>query len=252
VAALDQDPPAAGGRSTVATLAGAAGPLRNLFAASPSAKAGGLTARHFSTAAPGGRCEACQGLGVITVAMDLLPDVTMGCEACQGRRFLPRVLVCRVAGLTIADALDATLAEASSAFPALAAALGPAEAMGLGYLRLGQGAQALSAGERQRLRLAALMGTRAPAAFLLDEPALGLGAGEVERLARTLHGLARAGHLVVAVEHDLDLIRAADWVIDLGPGGGDAGGWLMVAGTPAEVAMCEASATGRALGRALG
>jgi len=252
VAALDQDPPAAGGRSTVATLAGAAGPLRNLFAASPSAKAGGLTARHFSTAAPGGRCEACQGLGVITVAMDLLPDVTMGCEACQGRRFLPRVLVCRVAGLTIADALDATLAEASAAFPALAAALGPAEAMGLGYLRLGQGAQALSAGERQRLRLAALMGTRAPAAFLLDEPALGLGAGEVERLARTLHGLARAGHLVVAVEHDLDLIRAADWVIDLGPGGGDAGGWLMVAGTPAEVAMCEASATGRALGRALG
>jgi len=244
---------ARGGQSTVATLAGVAEPLRKRFAASPEARALKLTARHFSSAGPGGRCEACQGRGVVTVALDLLPDVTVGCEECQGRRFQPKVLECRVAGLAIDQVLAATVADLARSFaqdPAIAKPLRALADIGLGYLALGQDHAALSAGERQRLRLAGLLagaGAR-PAAVLLDEPTRGLGFGEVDRLLAALRRLARAGHLVVAVEHDLDFIAGSDWVIDLGPEGGAGGGTVVVQGPPSVVAACAESHTGRALG----
>ncbi|MBP7617898.1 MAG: ATP-binding cassette domain-containing protein, partial [Geothrix sp.] len=238
--------------STVLTLAGLADPVRKRFAATPRAKALKLTAKHFSTTASGGRCEVCEGRGVITVAMDLLPDVTVGCETCGGLRFRPEVLECRLAGRSIAEVLEATVAELTVVFagdPVLARPLQALGEVGLGYLRLGQAGGALSAGERQRLRLAGLLaepaGTRA--AILLDEPTRGLGFEDVDRLAATLLRLAQDGHFVVVVTHDLDLIAASDWIIDLGPDGGARGGRILVEGPPSAVRACAASYTGQAL-----
>jgi excinuclease ABC subunit A len=250
----DQAGPAPGGQSSVASLAGVAEALRKRFAATPLARERRWAARHFGTGAPGGRCEACQGRGVITVAMDLLPDVTVGCEACQGLRFQPEVLECRVAGLSIAEVLAATAGDLARTFARDAAIAGPLQALvdlGLGYLALGQEGATLSAGEAQRLRLAGLLARAGagPAAVLLDEPTRGLGFGEVDRLLAALRRLARAGHLVVAVEHNLDFIAAADWIIDLGPEGGAGGGTLVAEGPPAVVAACRTSLTGRALAR---
>ena len=238
--------------STVLTLVGLGDPLRKRFAATPQAKASKLTAKHFSTAAPGGRCEACEGRGVITVAMDLLPDVIVGCETCQGRRFKPEVLACRLEGRSIADLLEASVAELAAAFGKDALLAGPLRALegtGLGYLRLGQEGGALSEGERQRLRLAGLLAEPPgePIAILLDEPTRGLGFEDVDRLAAALRRLAQAGHLVVAVEHDLDFIAQSDWVIDLGPEGGAGGGRLVAEGPPAAVVACPGSFTGQAL-----
>jgi len=237
-----------GANSTVLTLTGLGEGLRKRFAATPEAKAQKLTAKHFSLAAPGGRCEACEGRGVITVAMDLLPDVTTGCEVCEGRRFKPEVLACRLEGRTIAEVLEATVAEAQAIFPG-EARLSALTELGLGYLPLGQGGGALSAGERQRLRLAMLLAEppRERVAILLDEPTRGLGLEDVDRLVAGLQILAGQGHLVVAVTHDLDLIAASDWVIDLGPEGGAAGGRVVVEGPPERVAACGSSHTGRAL-----
>jgi excinuclease ABC subunit A len=266
VLALEQAAAGPGGTSTVATLAGVAEPLRRRFAALPRARALGLKARHFGTAAPGGRCETCQGRGFLTVAMDLLPEVTVGCEDCQGQRFLPAVLECELEGRTLPQCLDATVAELAQAFAGQAAIAGPLRALadiGLGYLRLGQDGQDLSAGEWQRLRLAGLLGNLpagdggavppgnlpagARCAVLLDEPTRGLGRADSDRLLAVLRRLAAAGHLVVAVAHDLHFIRASDWIIDLGPEAGDGGGGLVVQGTAAAVAGCRASHTGRAL-----
>jgi len=250
--AQDQDDPAAGGQSTVATLTGVMDPLRRRFAATPEARAKHWSARQFSTAVPGGRCETCQGRGVVTVALDLLPDVTLGCEDCQGRRFQPELLACRVGGLNIAEVLESTVQDLAGRFRADRAIAAPLQALadiGLGYLTLGQEAAALSAGEGQRLRLAGLLAqaAAAPAAVLLDEPTRGLGPGEVDRLVGILRRLVRAGHLVVAVEHNLDFIAGADWIIDLGPEGGADGGALVVQGPPAAVAACAESMTGQAL-----
>jgi excinuclease ABC subunit A len=242
----------AGGQSTVLTLLGLAEPFRKRFAATPEAKARKLTARHFSAASPGGRCEACEGRGILTVAMDLLPDVTVGCEVCGGKRFQEEVLACRVHGRNIAEVMDATVAEALQGWAKerfLAEPLAAVRDLGLGYLRLGQEARTLSAGEFQRLRLAGILATapQGRTALLLDEPARGLGFEEVERLAEALRRLARAGHLVVVVEHDLELIAAADWVIDLGPEGGPGGGRLVAQGPPQAIVDVAASQTGRAL-----
>lgn len=248
VHALDQGGLGLGAASTVLTLAGLGEGLRKRFAATPRARELKLGARAFSTALPGGRCEACEGRGVLTVAMDLLPDVTVGCAACDGQRFKPEVLECRLDGLTIAETLAATVAEQASRSggdPGLAALV----EVGLGYLKLGQEGTALSAGEGQRLRLAQLLARprRPSSAILLDEPTRGLGSGDVARLAGLLRRLAREGHLVVAVEHDPRFIAGCDWVIDLGPEGGAGGGRVVVAGTPAQVAACPGSHTGRAL-----
>ena len=252
VLSLDQRVGIAGGASTVATLARLAEPLRKRFAATPEARLRKLTARHFSTAAAGGRCEACEGRGLVTVAMDLLPDVIVGCEVCQGQRFQAHVLECRIDGKTIAEILDASVMEASRFFAkerALAPSLQALCEIGLGYLRLGQEARALSAGEFQRLRLAGVLAVSPGrcAAILLDEPSRGLGFEDVDRLAGVLHTLARAGHLVVVVEHDLDLIAAADWVIDLGPEAGPGGGRIVAQCPPRDLVGIAASHTGRAL-----
>ncbi len=245
---LDPDGLGLSAASTVLTLAGLGDGLRRRFAATPRARELKLGARAFSTATPGGRCEACEGRGVVTVAMDLLPDVTVGCEACAGRCFQPQVLECRLDGRTITETLASSIAEQADRTggdPVLAALV----EVGLGYLRLGQAGAALSSGERQRLRLALLLARprRPRSAILLDEPTRGLGSEDVDRLARALHRLAREGHLVVAVEHDLRFIAGCDWVVDLGPEGGSGGGRVVVAGTPEQVAACPGSHTGRAL-----
>ena len=239
--------------STVLSLMGLGDPLRKRFAATPQAKAMKLTAKQFSTASPGGRCETCAGRGVLTVAMDLLPDVTVGCETCQGKRFRPEVLACLLEGRNLSEVMDATVVELLEAFAGdalLAKPLRALDEVGLGYLRLGQEGLALSEGEGQRLRLARLLAEPPPgrAAILLDEPTRGLGFEDVERLVAALHRLARQGHLVVAVTHDLDVIAASDWVIDLGPEGGTAGGRVVVTGPPLSVAACAESHTGMALG----
>ncbi len=233
----DQDGPAIGGGSTVATLLDVAEGIRRRFAATPEARARKLTAKAFSTNSPGGRCEACAGRGVITVPMDLLPDVTVGCEACGGRRFSNEVLACRVAGRSITDLLDAPLRDSIGWLAGdrdVAARLDALVRIGLGYLQLGQEAATLSAGERQRLRLARLLAeARAgTVAILLDEPTRGLGFEDVDRLLETLRQLASAGHLVVVIEHHAELLAAADWIIELGPEGGTRGGRIVRTGPP--------------------
>lgn len=235
VLSSDQDPPTAGGGSTVATLSGVAERLWKRFAGTPGARALGLAAKAFSSRTPGGRCEACAGRGVVTVAMDLLPDVTVGCEACGGRRFSDAVLSCRLDGRSLTDVLDAPVAEAASWFagdPGIEAPLAALVEIGLSYLHLGQEATALSSGERQRLRLARLLATPrvGRTAILLDEPTRGLGFEDVGQLLLALGRLAAESHLVVVVEHHRDVLAAADWIVELGPEGGERGGRLIRAG----------------------
>ncbi|MCU0661238.1 MAG: ATP-binding cassette domain-containing protein [Myxococcota bacterium] len=252
VLSLRQGASTGGGQSTVATLCGVAEVLRKRFAATEQARALGLLAKHFSTASPGGRCEECEGRGSVTIPMDLLPDVTVGCEACGGQKFGDRVLECNLFGRDIAQLLETPIGEVASRFEKDAALTAPLRALcdlGLSYLRLGQEAKTLSAGELQRLRLGLLLRStnQQKAAVLLDEPTRGLGLDDVDRLVAHLHELVEAGHLVVVVEHNLDLVAAADWIIDLGPEGGEGGGRVVVEGPPALVQACRASHTGLAL-----
>jgi excinuclease ABC subunit A len=237
VLSSDQSVLAFGGGSTVATLAGIAEPLRERFAATPEARARKLTAKAFSSNSPGGRCEACAGRGVVTVAMDLLPDVTVGCEACGGRRFSDDVLACRLDDRNLTDTLDAPVGVLASRFASDREIAVPLRALceiGLSYLHLGQEATALSSGERQRLRLARLLAEpqAGRTAVLLDEPTRGLGFEDVDRLLRVLGRLAADGHLVVVVEHHRDVLAAADWLVELGPEGGARGGRILRAGHP--------------------
>jgi excinuclease ABC subunit A len=241
--------------STPASISGTWDGIRTAFAATDGARSRGLTPRHFSTQVKGGRCEACEGAGRTRVSMDFLPDVWVQCEVCAGRRYGPEALACRVEGRSIADVLEMTVAEAGAFFSANASVAPPLSLLsevGLGYLRLGQGADTLSGGERQRLALAADLGTTGAGRclYLFDEPTTGLHAADVARLMQVFDRLAAAGHSLVVVEHNLDVIAAADHVLDLGPEGGAGGGRLVAAGTPAQVAATEESWTGKALARA--
>jgi len=250
VALLDQAPLGRTSRGNPATYSGAYNRIRAIFASQPEAKARGLTPGHFSFNVAGGRCDACAGEGSETIEMQFLADVSLTCPTCSGRRFKPEVLDVKVDGRSIADVLASSVDVALVAFERQAAvvrALAPLQRLGLGYLALGQPLSTLSGGEAQRLKLARTLATAAAETLIvLDEPSAGLHAQEIALLVATLDALVRAGVSVVVVEHDLDVIAAADWVIDLGPGAGSRGGTVCAAGTPEQIAQSDAP-TGRAL-----
>ncbi|PAZ12064.1 excinuclease ABC subunit A [Streptomyces sp. SA15] len=252
IVTIDQEPISRLPRSNAATYSEVFTPIREVFAA---ASGGRLTPGHFSFNVPGGgRCERCEGAGVLMVHMHFLPAVEVRCPACRGRRFRGEVLSVRYEGHDIAEVLEATVAEALTVFadaPPVASRLRRMADVGLGYLPLGQPATTLSGGEAQRLKLAKELGRRAAGRtlYLLDEPTTGLHAADTARLLAVLQRLVDAGHSVLTIEHNVDVMRASDWLIDLGPEGGAAGGSVMAEGTPGEVAELEAEAsrTGRFL-----
>ena len=241
-------------RSNAATYSEVFTPIRQTFAATAEARQNRLTARHFSFNVPGGRCERCEGRGVLTVKMHFLPDVEVRCPDCRGRRFKRNTLAVHYKGKNISDVLDMTVEEALELFtdvPAAASRLQVLQDVGLGYLQLGQPATTLSGGEAQRVKLARELGRRATGhtLYLLDEPTTGLHPADISNLVLLLQRLVDAGNSVIVVEHNLDLVKAADWVIDLGPEGGAAGGRLLAEGTPEQVARVQDSFTGRDLQR---
>jgi excinuclease ABC subunit A len=252
VALVDQSPIGKTPRSCPVTYLGAYAALRELFARQPTAIARGLKDGAFSFNTPGGRCEACEGAGWVTVEMYFLADLSVPCEVCHGARFRPEVLEVRYRGLNIRESLDLTADQAYSHFanePRFTRMLRLLRQVGLGYLKLGQPAPQLSGGEAQRLKIARELGTRGegPTLYLLDEPTVGLHFIDVQRLLDVLDELIVRGDTVVVVEHNLDVIRSADWLVDLGPGGGEAGGRLVAEGPPEAIAANEESWTGRFL-----
>ncbi|WP_328321374.1 excinuclease ABC subunit UvrA [Streptomyces sp. NBC_00388] len=254
--AVDQKPIGRTPRSNLATYTGLFDTVRKLFSATDEAKARGYRAGRFSFNVPGGRCETCQGEGFVSVELLFLPSTYTPCPDCHGARYNPETLEIRHRGLSIAEVLDLTVESAARFFaesPAAARSLRTLLDVGLGYLRLGQPATELSGGEAQRIKLASEL-QRARGAhtlYVLDEPTTGLHPADVEVLMRQLHGLVDAGHTVVVVEHDMAVVAGADWVIDLGPGGGGDGGRIVAAGPPAEVAAAPGSRTAPYLARAL-
>lgn len=252
VITVDQTPIGRLPRSNAATYTDLFTPIRQIFAQTDDAKKLGLTARHFSFNVPGGRCERCEGAGVLTVNMHFMPDVQVRCPVCAGKRFQEQILSVHYQSVNIAEVLEMTIHDARNVFqqvPAVFSKLDLLEEVGLGYLQLGQPATTLSGGESQRVKLAKEL-TR-PAAekvlYLLDEPTTGLHLADVEKLLALFNRLVKAGHSVVVVEHHLDLIHCADWVIDLGPEGGSAGGYLVGVGSPEQLMQIEKSYTGQCL-----
>jgi excinuclease ABC subunit A len=251
VVVVDATPPARSPRSNPGTISKAFDAIRQRFADTREARGQGLSPGWFSFNVAGGRCEACEGTGEVVVDMQFLEDVRVACETCQGTRYRPEARAVRVAGRSIVDVLGLTLDEAVEAFAddrAVRARIEPFRRAGLGYLTLGQPLSTLSGGEIQRLKLAQALGEHAPGAlYVFDEPTTGLHPADVELLLGCLDDLLDAGGSVVVVEHNLDVIRAADWVIDLGPEGGPDGGRVVAAGSPEEVARTPESRTGAAL-----
>lgn len=252
VVLVDQSPLTGTHRSNAATYAGILDPIRALFAQLPEARGRGYSPARFSFNQPGGRCETCQGSGIRKVDMQLLPTVQIPCPSCGGRRYNHATLEIRWKGRNLADLLELGVAEAAELFariPEVARRLQPLAAVGLGYLRLGQTSDSFSGGEAQRLRLAAELALpkQARTLFLLDEPSTGLHPQDLPALLATFRALIDAGHSVLIIEHQLDLIRAADWMIDLGPGSGEQGGRLVAQGPPARLAQDPDSPTGKYL-----
>ncbi len=252
VITIDQEHIGRIGRSNAATYSDAFTPIREAFAATPAARERGFSARHFSFNVRGGRCERCEGAGVLTVQMQLLPDVEVRCPACHGRRFTREILAVQYHEHDISQVLDLTVDEALALFadvPAARARLQVLSDVGLGYLQLGQPVTTLSGGEAQRVKLAKELGRRATrhTLYLLDEPTTGLHPADVARLLGVLQRLVDLGNSVMVVEHNLELVKAADWVIDLGPEGGAAGGRVIAEGTPEQIARAPGSYTGQHL-----
>ncbi len=257
---IDQSPIGRTPRSNPATYTGAFTPMRDWFAGLPEAGARGYKPGRFSFNVKGGRCEACQGDGVIKIEMHFLPDVYVRCDICKGRRYNRETLEIKFKGKSIADVLDMTVEEGAGFFkavPAIRNKLETLERVGLGYIQVGQPATTLSGGEAQRVKLAKELSRRATGRtlYILDEPTTGLHFEDVRKLLEVLHALVEQGNTVVVIEHNLEVIKTADWIIDLGPEGGNKGGRVLVAGTPEEVAAAPDSFTGQYLapyvGRAL-
>ncbi len=249
---IDQSPIGRTPRSNPATYTGLFTFIRDLFAMMPDAKARGFRAGRFSFNVKGGRCEACQGDGVIAIEMHFLPDVYVTCEQCKGRRYNRETLEIKYRGKSIADVLDLTVDQALPIlenFPAIAGKLRTLQDVGLGYIELGQSATTLSGGEAQRVKLAKELSKRGTGRtlYILDEPTTGLHFEDTRKLLDVLMKLVDQGNTIVVIEHNLDVVKAADYVIDLGPEGGAAGGQIVAEGTPEEVALNDASATGRFL-----
>jgi excinuclease ABC subunit A len=253
---IDQNPIGRSTRSNAATYTDAFTPIRKLFAAQPAARQHGLTARYFSFNVPGGRCERCEGAGSLFVEMHFLPDVQVRCPVCRGRRFKRQVLEVKYQGYDIAQVLDLTIEEALVLFadiPAARARLGLMAETGMGYLQLGQPASTFSGGEAQRVKLAKELARRSTGRtlYLLDEPTTGLHSADTAHLLVLLQRLVEAGNTVIVIEHNLDVVKCADWVIDLGPGGGEAGGLIIAEGPPERIVADPESITGQMLKKLL-
>ncbi len=249
---IDQSPIGRTPRSNPATYVGVFTPIRELFASLPESKARGWKPGRFSFNVKGGRCEHCQGEGTIKIEMNFLPDVYITCEVCHGRRFNADTMDVRFKGKNIADVLNMTIEEAREFFahiPSIAHKLQTMLDVGLGYIRLGQSALTLSGGEAQRVKLSLELARRATGRtlYFLDEPTTGLHFADVRQLLEVIHKLVDTGNTVVMIEHNLDIIKQADWVIDLGPEGGDKGGQIIAEGTPEAIATCKKSYTGHYL-----
>ena len=253
---IDQSPIGRTPRSNPATYTGAFTPIREWFAGLPEAKSRGYTPGRFSFNVKGGRCEACQGDGVIKIEMHFLPDVYVTCDSCKGRRYNRETLEVLWRGKSVADVLDMTVEEGVSFFKAVPSIRDKLQTMlrvGLGYVRIGQQATTLSGGEAQRVKLSKELSRRATGktVYILDEPTTGLHFADIAKLLEVLHELVDTGNTVIVIEHNLDVIKTADWILDLGPEGGDGGGEIVAMGTPEKVAGTAGSHTGHYLARLL-
>ncbi len=253
---IDQSPIGRTPRSNPATYTGLFSPLRDLYASLPESKLRGYKAGRFSFNVKGGRCEACGGDGIIKIEMQFLPDVYVPCEVCHGQRYNRETLQIKYKGKNITEALNMTVAEGLDFFsniPAIRNKLETLQAVGLGYITLGQPATTLSGGEAQRIKLSKELSRRSTGKtlYILDEPTTGLHFADIERLLNVLQRLVDAGNTVIVIEHNLDVIKCADWIIDIGPEGGHGGGWIVAAGTPEQVAANPDSYTGQWLKRVL-
>jgi excinuclease ABC subunit A len=264
---MGQELPTRSMRSNPATYLKIYDEVRRLFAASAEARRLGVLARHFSFNVAGGRCEKCSGTGTVTIEMHFMADLEVKCDACDGRRFQSHILAIRLGGLNVTEVLDLTVEDARTFFvrhPAIVKRLDALSAVGLGYVRLGQTTSTLSGGESQRLKLARFLltdlepapegedGASLPRMFILDEPTTGLSSTDIKRLIKVLNRMVTDGNTMVVIEHNLEFIANADYVIDLGPGGGDEGGRIVATGSPLDIAACEKSETGRELRRLFG
>jgi excinuclease ABC subunit A len=254
---VDQSPIGRTPRSNPATYTGLFTPIRELFAEVPAARERGYGPGRFSFNVAGGRCESCQGDGVLKVEMHFLPDVYVPCDVCHGRRYNRETLEILYKGRNITEVLDMTVEDAHAYFnavPAIARKLQTLLDVGLGYIRLGQSATTLSGGEAQRVKLALELSKRdtGRTLYILDEPTTGLHFADIDLLLKVLHQLRDAGNTIVVIEHNLDVIKTADWIVDMGPEGGAGGGTVVASGTPDDVAANAASYTGQYLKPLLG
>ena len=251
---VDQNPIGKSTRSNPATYVKAYDAIRDLFADQPLSKQMGFSAQYFSFNADGGRCDECKGAGVITVEMQFMADLVLQCEACHGRRFKRDILDVRYEGKNIDDVLNMTISEALEFFAAhgqktIVNRLKPLEDVGLGYIKLGQNSSTLSGGENQRVKLAYFIGReqQEPTLFIFDEPTTGLHFHDIERLLAAFNALIARGHSILIIEHNMEIIKCADHIIDMGPDGGDRGGEVVATGTPEQIIACEKSLTGKYL-----
>ena len=251
---VDQNPIGRSSRSNPATYVKAYDAIRQLFAEQPLSKQMGFTPQYFSFNTDGGRCEECKGAGVITVEMQFMADLELECDACHGHRFKRDILDVRFHEKNIDDVLNMTVSEAIDFFgehkeKAITKRLQPLEDVGLGYIKLGQSSSTLSGGENQRVKLAYFIGMerQEPTLFIFDEPTTGLHFHDIRRLLKAFNALIQRGHTILVIEHNLEVVKCADFVIDLGPEGGNKGGELVCEGTPEQVASHPSSITGKFL-----